>query len=133
MAGEAENTLFDVQAAGDRKLATNAIYKLAASSNKTLESGTKEEMLGTPIQSTGTKFIATQSARDRYHRDQSNVVPGNAFPTTVIQSGTVLATLFFDSSRGYFEAGGVPLGPLEGTSSSSSNVIATQKVLGERV
>ena len=57
-----------------------------------------------------------EASRQRYHHGQSYVVPGNAFHSTGPGSKTILATIFFfDASRGFFEEGGVPIGPVDGT------------------
>lgn len=116
IAGEAENTNFNITPAADDENATNALYRLDGATNKTLTSGMKEVLSGSVIYNTGKKVIVEEASRQRYHHGQSYVVPGNAFHTTGLGRKTILATIFFfDVSRGFFEEGGVPIGPLDGT------------------
>lgn len=117
LAGEAENTMWNVEQVTGTAVATNAIYKLAASFDKTLEPGSKEEVSGTIIENTGKDVIVTKAHSERSHRGQSYLVPGNAYHTTGVEDRTVLATIFFfDASRGFFKDAGVPIGPVDGTS-----------------
>lgn len=116
LAGEAENTTFNVTSAADDGSATNAIYELGTTFDRTLQPGSKEEVSGSVIRNTGEKVVVKETHRGRYHHGQSYVVPGNDFHTTLLGSKTLLATLFFfDAARGFFEEGGVPIGPLDDT------------------
>ncbi|KAI0479112.1 hypothetical protein GGR56DRAFT_363003 [Xylariaceae sp. FL0804] len=116
LAGQAENTMWDVKITDDPGLATNAVYRLGAAFNKTLEPGCKEEASGTTIENTGRQVVVSEAHRERCQRNQSYLVPGADFHTTGVEENTVLATIFFfDASRGFFKDAGVPIGPLNGT------------------
>lgn len=90
LAGEAENTMYDVTPATDDESATNAIYRLDATTNKTLSPDAKEVLTGSVIHNTGKKVVVKEASRNRYHHGQSYVVPENAFHTTDLGSKTIL-------------------------------------------
>ncbi|KAK2758001.1 hypothetical protein FQN54_004407 [Arachnomyces sp. PD_36] len=106
LAGEGTNGEYEVNSAQEKEAATHAIYALVDQRTIT------HQQPSTTIENTG-KFVNVKGREFETHtRDMSYVVPAATFHTSQVPLEKAHATIFFfDASRGYFDDGGVSLGP----------------------